>query len=243
MTTTTSKRVWIAGAALALGVLITAAPSDAAHRRGGSWGETQALRVQVGILEPRADSDYFDDKALDFDFSETDFEDNSFGVSYVRFVSDHLGVQFGVTGYEGAADPFYLDFVEANGANIAHSNDLELTNVSIGLMWNILERDRAIIPYLGVGGGLISYDLIENGDFIDFGTDPASIFTDQFAASGDTFGYYVQAGLEVPLGDTWSIFAEAKWNRAEDDLEDDFEGFGELDLSYRELAGGFSWSF
>lgn len=235
-------RTTLAAAALIGGVTL-AAPAEASRGSRGHWGESQALRVQFGLLEPRANSDYFDDKALDFDFDSTDFEDNSFGVSYLRFISDHLGVQFGVTGYEGSADPFYLDFVEDNGANITHSNDLETTALTVGLLWHIVERDRAVVPYLGLGGGLVSYDLIENGDFIDFGTSPASIFTDRFSASGETFGWYFQAGLEVPLGQNWSIFAEAKWTRAEDDLEEDFDGFGELDLSSRDIAGGFSWSF
>ena len=33
------------------------------------------------------------------------------------------------------------------------------------------------------------------------------------------------------------------WTATCDDLEDDFDGFGELDLSSQEISGGFSWSF
>lgn len=228
------------GAALAAGALLVTVPASAGH---GHWGETQAIRAQFGLLELDAEGDYFDDKALDFAFDQSDFEDNSFGLSFVRYVSDYLGVQLGVTGYEGSAQPFYLDFVEDNGANIVHRNDVETTAVTVGVLWNILERDSPIVPYLGIGGGLYAYDLVEDGDFIDFGTNPPSIFSERFSAEGETFGYYLQAGLEIPLGRNWSIFGEARWHRAEDDLEDDFDGFGELDLSSQEIAGGFSWSF
>jgi hypothetical protein len=45
------------------------------------------------------------------------------------------------------------------------------------------------------------------------------------------------------VGPSFAVFAEGRWHNAEDELSDDFEDFGDLDLSGRELTGGISWTF
>ena len=38
------------------------------------------------------------------------------------------------------------------------------------------------------------------------------------------------------------LFAEGRWTRVDDDLNKDFDGFGKIDLSGREIAAGVSWT-
>ena len=97
-------------------------------------------------------------------------------------------------------------------------------------------------PYIGGGGGFYDWTLEESGDFIDF-DGGATIFTDTFFTDGTAFGTYFLAGLDIPLGNTWSIFAEGRWDSADDDLTGDFEGLGEIDLAGRQVAAGFAWRF
>ena len=52
---------------------------------------------------------------------------------------------------------------------------------------------------------------------------------------------YLLAGLEAPITRNVSLFAEGRWTKVEDTLKDDFEGFGKLDLSGRQLTAGISW--
>ena len=50
-------------------------------------------------------------------------------------------------------------------------------------------------------------------------------------------------GIDVPLGSEIVLFAEARWDEAEDELSGDFADLGALDLSGREFSGGLSWRF
>jgi hypothetical protein len=47
----------------------------------------------------------------------------------------------------------------------------------------------------------------------------------------------------VPLGARWSVFAEGRWQNVEDELSGDFAGFGDLDLSGRQISVGAAWRF
>ncbi len=51
------------------------------------------------------------------------------------------------------------------------------------------------------------------------------------------------AGVDVPLGDEFRLFAESRWDRVDDDLTGDFAGLGILDLSGRTISFGAGWSF
>ena len=149
-----------------------------AQGKHGHWGEEQAIRIDIGVFEPDGDSRYWDDKALDFTGSPDDFEDTSFSVSYIRFLSDRLGLEFSVTGADGDADQAYLEFVDELGGDIFHSTSVEMTALTLGLVVNLLPRDAPIVPYVGIGGGLYAYELVEAGDFIDFDAAPPFIFND-----------------------------------------------------------------
>ena len=48
---------------------------------------------------------------------------------------------------------------------------------------------RTIVPYVGAGGGVTSYEFRQSGDFVDFATENAAagtftIFTDSFKSEG-----------------------------------------------------------
>ena len=55
------------------------------------------------------------------------------------------------------------------------------------------------------------------------------------------YGGYWLAGLDVPISRDLSLFAEGRWTKVDDELDKDFEGFGKLDLSGREVSLGLSW--
>ena len=61
--------------------------------------------------------------------------------------------------------------------------------------------------------------------------------------SGSTLLWYLLAGVEVPIGDAWSLVFEGRWRNADDELEGDLAGLGTLDLGGTEISAGFSYRF
>ena len=101
----------------------------------------------------------------------------------------------------------------------------------------------SVLAIVALGGGMLFWDLTEAGWFIDFGDPELPIVQASYLADGLTWELFALAGLEVPLASSWGVFFEGRYRWAEDELGDDFAGFGTIDLSGWELAAGVSWNF
>ncbi len=202
-----------------------------------------SFRVQLGEFRPDGDSVYWTDSELDFTGRTEDFEDSAAGLSYLHPLGPKLSLQVSGFFYEGIQDQAYRAFEDQFGGDILHTTELELTSVTIGLLYRLAGPDAAVLPYVGAGGGLYSWRLSEFGDFIDFSGADLEIFEDFFEQEDEELGWYFTAGLEVPIADSWSVFAEGRWDNAEAELGGDFRGLGELDLSGRSYSAGISWRF
>lgn len=226
-------------------IAIAAAPADAQGygRAGrGHWGEQQALRIQFGAFEPDGESQYWDDKALDFTGGASDLEDLDVGISYVRFLGERLGLVASSNFYSGEISQHYLDFVDERGGEIFHDTGLELANFNVGLLFHLMRRDAVLVPYVGAGAGVYVWTLYERGDFIDFDSGDEIFFGD-FEDEGAAFGYYLQAGLEVPFATNWSLYGDIRWESADDELGGELAGLGKLDISGTSYSLGVGFSF
>lgn len=225
--------------AVAAAVASLAAPASAQY-----YPRDNALRFRAGLFEPDGNSQYWDDAQTLFTGGPSDFQDTIGGVDFRMGLGEggQLSLLFSGSGYEGQDHRRYRDFVDSRGNEIRSRATLDIESFTAGLMWDFLPRGP-VRPYVGVGGGYYLWQLEESGDFIDFGSAGSPIFHDRFKDDGATLGYYWLAGLSVPLGYDWALFAEGRWHNAEDTLGGDFDGLGKLDLSGREISAGFSWSF
>lgn len=200
-----------------------------------------AVRVRFGEFEPEGDSIYWDQREIDFTGSVDDFADSIYAVDFVHMLTERWGVMASVSYYEGQDRQAFRDFVDDRGADILHDTSLEVATLNVGMVFHLLRRDAAVSPYIGGGFGFYGYDLEESGDFIDF--DTFEVFPGTFTADGDAFGAYLLVGLEVPLTAQVSIFGEARWHDADDELEGDFREFGTIDLGGQEYSAGLSFRF
>jgi hypothetical protein len=224
--------------ALAVGLLAAAAPAWAQR---GYPERDDAFRIHLGVFQPEGDSEYWDDKEREFTGEAGDLEGPNFGLDYLLPLGSRLSLIFSGSVYSGENTQSYLDFEDNFGNRIRHDATLDIASATVGLVFHFTGPEAAVSPYLGVGAGAYPWRLEESGEFIDFRTNPPDIFDATLESEGVAFGYYGLVGLEAPIGRRLSIFAEGRWTRAEDELSDDLEGFGDLDLSGREFAAGLSW--
>jgi hypothetical protein len=229
---------------LILGLLILTAGALQAEAQG-NWqpGDFGSLRMRFGLWEPEGDSEYWDETFAVFTGSPGDFQDLTFGLDYLWRTSAHSGLQFGTTFYSGQATQAYWDYVDLDGYDISHGTALDTWDVNALYVFRYGDASSAVIPYVGLGGGMLFWSLEESGDFIDFSTPDNEIYYADYYAEGWTWEALALVGIDVPLGFRWSFFGEGRYRYAEDELGDDFSGFGTLDLSGWEFAAGFAWNF
>lgn len=209
----------------------------------GHYGGQNSVRIHGGSFAPDGESQYWTDKEIDFFGSAEDFDDFVFSADWIHFVSARVGLRAGVSGYEGESLQSYRDFVTGSGDDIFHLATLEVGSFEVGFIVHLLRGDMLVLPYVGAGVGLYDWTLSEDGDFLDFGFNPPLLFNDLFLESGEAFGTYYLAGVEVPIGSSFSVFGEGKWVTADDEFSGDFAGLGKLDLSGDQFSAGVAFNF
>lgn len=226
--------------------LCAAAPGWAQPNRYRSHPYDQSdgsFHLRVGLFQPDGDSAYWNDKGRDFTGNIDDFENVSIGGDYLWSFSPRLGLLVSGSYFQGDSTNSYRDFEDNFGNRIRHDTTLEISSLTAGLRLQLAGSGAPVIPYVAAGGGLYFWRLEEDGDFIDFGTNPLDIFNARLESDGAAPGFFALVGLEVPVGRSLALFGEGRWTQADDELEGDFEDFGKIDLSGREFAAGLSWSF
>jgi opacity protein-like surface antigen len=224
-----------------LGMLVAVAPAWCQYRTRPVYDREGEFRLRLGAFRPEGDSEYWRDKQLDFTGDASDLESASFGLDYLLGLNNQLSLMFSGSYFQGDTTQSYRDFTDNFGDRIRHDTTLDIGSATVGLVFHFTGPDSPVIPYIGAGGGAYFWRLEENGDFIDFNRND-EIFNARLRSDGTAFGGYALVGLEAPLSRNLSIFAEGRWTKVDADLKDDFEGFGKIDLSGREVAAGLSWS-
>lgn len=238
----TRTRILTTALALPLGLLV-AMPAAAQQRGYRTYRSPQEVRVRIGSFDPSGDSAYWRDREANFTGSTSDFEDVMLGAEYLRAFGPHASLALGATGWAPETDAAYLDFEDQFGNDIVHTARLDVSSVTAGVDFFFTDADTVLRPYVGAGVGIWVWTLEETGDFIDFSTTVPEIFTATFNDEGTAFGWYWRAGLEARLTDAFSVFAEGRWDEADDSLGSDFSGLGDIDLSGTQLTGGLAWRF
>lgn len=227
--------------AVAAAAILVLTGSAEAQRYGRSTDNE--VRFRAGVFTPQGGSGYWDDNFRDFRGSKNDFQGGAIGVDYLHEIAPFLDVMIGSSYYYADHDLAYRDFEDERGRSIFHTTRLQTASFDAGLVIRLAPRQAPVVPYIGGGGTAISYELEEEGDFVNFNRNPPRIFSDRFRSHDVAYGWFALAGLEVPINRGFSVFAEGRYQNAKDTLGDDFEGFGKLDLKGTYVMVGGSWRF
>lgn len=199
------------------------------------------VRIRYGLFEPSGDSVYWQTREEDFFGDASDLEDGRWGLDYMRMFTERWAVLASTSFYDDGVTTSYRDFVDNQGNEIVHDLTLDLSNLEFGVVYFPLRRSFVVAPYLGAGLDWTFYELRESGDFIE----PRSnrVISGTFSDDGSELGWFWLVGLEVPIGQQFGLFAEARWHDVDAQLGGDFEDFGTIDLGGRELSVGASFRF
>lgn len=212
-------------------------------RGGGQSGPDGSIRLSVGLFTPDGESKFWADNAIDFTGSADDFEDGSYRAELEWGLGDRASVLLSLGYYDGSTQRAYRDFVDADGFDIVHTASLEVTPLTLGVLLAPGGRHKSVVPYVVAGVGFYDWRYSEVGDFIDFDDPGQPIIFGAFEASGVTTGIYGGVGIELMVAPSTSLFAEGRWVSVDDELGDDFSGFGTLDLSGSHASLGIAWKF
>lgn len=206
-------------------------------------GDSGSVRILLGQFDPDCDSQYWDEKFTDFTGSAKDFEDYIFQVDYRFPLSHGTALLFGLGWYEGATTQAYRDYVDAGGNDISHKTALSTGDLSMAWIFEFGQRRNAVTPYIGLGAGYLWWELEEAGDFIDFGDPDLPIFNARYRSTGSTWELFAVVGVDFRISHSASLVVQARWHDADDELGDDFAGFGTIDLSGLDYSLGVSFNF
>ena len=207
-----------------------------------------SVQLRLGGFMPAADSNLFRDDSILYTVEKSDWDGFTIGGEFSFEPREHLELGIHVDGYDERVDTFYRDYTRPSGQEILQS--LKLTLVPTGVTLRFLPRSRyaTVSPYVGVGGDMIWYKYEEFGDFIDFQSPELDIVPDHFIADGWEPAVHVVGGLRVRLGHDFSVIGEARYQWADDELEDDFfpqpgQDALRLDMSGLSVVVGLSLRF
>jgi len=147
-------------------------------------------------------------------------------------------------GYHGSsADSEFRGFLE-DGLPIEQETTTRQLAAVLGGRLYPLPRGRAIgtlawlparvSPFLGAGAGIVFHWFRQEGDFVDtLDCDDTGcpIFTSKLESDGWAPVVYAAGGAEIALTSKLALVAEGRYSWAKGELEDDFDGFEDLDLS------------
>jgi hypothetical protein len=210
-----------------------------------------AIGVRGGWMFARANSDLFTFVQDQLTIDRKDFNAPAIGIDLDLAVTPRVSAAFGFDFTRSTRPSEYRDFVDNQRLPIAQTTSLRETSISGGLKFALTPRVReisshawipaAVTPYIGAGGGILMYEFLQNGDFVDF-TD-LSVFTGTFRSQGWAPTAHVLGGVDVKVWKRLYVSGEARYLWSHATLERDFSGFDPIDLAGFRLTGGVRYLF
>lgn len=210
-----------------------------------------SVTLRGSWLFSSGNSDWYDFVTDHLTLKQKDFNAPGFGFDVNVPVTSRVDVQFAFDISRSRKLSEYRDFVDNNRLPIEQTTTLREVNLGGNIRLNLAERGRAlsrlawvprtVVPYVGGGAGVMNYNLVQMGDFVDFVD--FSVFPEVFeshawALSGQVFG-----GADVHVFKRMYVTVDGRylWSRA--NLGLDFIDFEKLDLAGFRLSGGVNFIF
>jgi opacity protein-like surface antigen len=198
------------------------------------------FRVWAGEFFPTAGGAFWNNNFNNFTGSKSDFQDVIGGGDFVFHFDRFNALMVSASFYSASSDEAYRGFLDQNNNFITHRTRLDISSGTVAYALYPAGTHKPVIPYLGAGLGVYGWRLSEGGNFIDFSNNN-TISPSFNRESGATLGYFFVAGLEVPVSRHVALLVDGRYTVAHANLNDQFAGFGRLDLSGGQVVGGVAF--
>ena len=201
----------------------------------------QSLSLNVGYFAIRGeDTRIRDDVLIEnlnlFGFDLRDFNNGTVGGEWLVGLGDHFEAGVGLGYYRRTVPSVYNDFVNVDGTEITQDFRLRVMPFTASLRVLPFGQRSAVQPYFGGGLGLFNWRYSEVGEFVDFAD--FAVFRDRFVADGTDVGAIILGGVRAPIGSSFAIGGELRYQNATGRVGID-QGF----LEERIDLGGLSTQF
>jgi hypothetical protein len=214
-----------------------------------------------GLLFPTANSELFRFVERNLTIERKDFNAPAIGIDVEIAGNDRTSALIGFDFSKTSIDSEYRDFVDNQRLPITQTTSLREMNFSGGVKFALTPRGRevssrawipaAATPYVGGGAGLMQFEFLQFGDFIDVDDPALSIFTDTIRSKGWTPSAHLFGGVDVKIWRRLYLSGEARylWARGSTEgrdgqgNEDPFSAFGAIDLAGFRTTVGIHYLF
>ena len=208
--------------------------------------------VRSGWVFARADSDLFSFVQQHLTIDRKDFNAPAIGVDVEIAMAPRASAIIGFDFARKSKNSEYRDFVDNQRLPISQTSRLTELNLSASVKVPITPRGREIssrafipaaaTPYVGAGAGLLRYEFLQFGDFIDVNTAKMEIFEATLRSSGWTPSAHIFGGVDVRVHKRLYLSGEARylWSNATPGADFDFDS---IDLAGLRATAGVHYMF
>ena len=208
------------------------------------------IGVRSGWVFASAGSDLFTDLRDQFTVERKDFNAPAIGMDVDFAITPRASVVVGIDFSKASKNSEYRNFVDNQRLPITQTVSLRETKLSGGVKFALTPRGRevssrawipaAVTPYVGAGGGVLNYQFLQFGDFID---DDFDVVADTVRSEGWTPSAHVFGGVDVKVWRRVYVSGEGRYLWSNATLGRDFLGFEPIDLAGFKLTGGIHYVF
>jgi len=209
------------------------------------------LGFRMGRFFPRADSDVFDMITRELTLEKSDFQAWDIGIDLGKNVHQKVDLIFSLDYSKQTKKSEFREFIDEQGLPITQATTYSQVPMTAGIRFLPMPRGRQvgeyawlpsrIVPFVGLGVGILWYQFKQDGDFVDVATLEmfhAILESSDFVPTG-----YISGGADIHLLKSAYLTFDLRYSLANHELDQDFVGFDPIDLSGLRLTAGVHWHF
>jgi hypothetical protein len=235
---------------LALSPTVTSAQPSPDFLFGSPKG---MIGLRSGWMFARANSDLFTFVQQHLTVDRKDFNAPAIGVDVEVAVAPRASAIIGFDFARASKNSEYRDFVDNQRLPITQTTRLSELNLSGSVKFAVTPRGReissrawipaAVTPYVGAGAGLLKYEFLQFGDFIDIDSANMAVFTDTFRSTGWAPSAHLFGGVDVRVYKRLYVSGEGRYLWSSGAQGRDFIDFNDIDLAGFKATAGVHYMF